>query len=316
MDKKMLFVFNPHAGKSRIKMHLADIIDEFVKGGYWVTSYTTQCVADARSVVKDHAGEYDLVVCSGGDGTLNEVVNGVIESGADIPIGYIPAGSTNDYGRSLGISRNMVKAAGVVTNGTAFKSDLGFLNGNSFVYVAAFGAFTEVSYQTSQQLKNVLGHTAYILNGVKSLTGIKAYNLKLDIDGEIVEDEFIYGMISNTVSVGGFRNLTGKEVALDDGLFEVMLIRKPSNPLELQEMLTSLMLENFNSKCVYKYKASKITIDSDQPISWTLDGEYGGEYDHTEIHNMMQAFTIMIDEERMKLPSDQLLLEELDGDEQ
>lgn len=312
MDKKMLFVFNPHAGKSKIKPSLADIIDEFVKGGYWVTSYTTQCVSDAQEVVREHAKEYDIVVCSGGDGTLNEVVNGVIDSGSEIPIGYIPAGSTNDYGQSLGISRNMMKAAKVVIDGTDFRSDLGILNGKSFVYVAAFGAFTEVSYQTSQQLKNVLGHSAYILNGVKSLAGIKAYPMKINIDGEILEEEFIYGMISNTVSVGGFKNLTGKEVALDDGLFEVMLIRKPANPLELQEMLTSLMLENVTSKCVYKYKASRIVITSDSEVSWTLDGEYGGEYKKTEIHNLKQAFTIRIDEERMKLPTEQLLLEEMD----
>ncbi len=315
MDKKMLFVFNPHAGKSRIKPKLADIIDEFVKGGYWVTTYTTQCVSDAQEVVREHANEYDIIVCSGGDGTLNEVVNGVLDSGADVPIGYIPAGSTNDYGRSLGISRDMMKAARVVIDGADFHSDLGILNGKSFVYVAAFGAFTEVSYQTSQQLKNMLGHSAYILNGVSSLTSIKAYYTKFYIDGEVIEDEFIYGMISNTVSVGGFKSLTGKEVALDDGLFEVMLVRKPSNPIELQSILTGLVIENFESKCIYKYKASRIIAESESEIAWTLDGEYGGDYTKVEIQNLMQAFTIKIDEERMKLSSEQPILEEVEFEE-
>lgn len=312
MGKKMLFVFNPHAGKSKIKPKLADIIDEFVKGGYWVTSYTTQCVADAQEVVREHANEYDIVVCSGGDGTLNEVVNGVLDSGADIPIGYIPAGSTNDYGRSLGISQDMMKSARVVINGTEFHSDLGILNGKSFVYVAAFGAFTEVSYQTSQQMKNMLGHSAYILKGVQSLASIKSYHMNIKIDDKIIEDDFIYGMISNTVSVGGFKTLTGKEVALDDGLFEVMLIRKPANPLELQEILTSLMIENFDSKNVYKYKAGRIVIKSDAEVAWTLDGEYGGDHSLVEIRNLKQAFTIKIDEERMKLPTEQLLLDEFE----
>lgn len=316
MDKKMLFVFNPHAGKSRIKPKLADIVDEFVRGGYWVTSYTTQCVSDAQEVVREHANEYDIVVCSGGDGTLNEVVNGVLDSGANIPIGYIPAGSTNDYGRSLGISRDMVQAARVAIDGTDFHSDLGILNGKSFVYVAAFGAFTEVSYQTSQQLKNILGHSAYIINGVNSLSSIKAYPMRFNIDGEVVEDEFIYGMITNTVSVGGFKGLTGRDVALDDGLFEVLLVRKPNNPIELQSMLTGLMIENFDSKCIYKFKAGRIVAESESEVAWTLDGEYGGDHTRVEIRNLMQAFTIRIDEERMKLPSEQRMLEEMDFEDE
>lgn len=312
MDKKMLFVFNPHAGKAKIKPKLSDIIDEFVKNGYWVTSYTTQCVADAKDKVSKYAADYDMVVCSGGDGTLNEVVNGVLEAGVDIPIGYIPAGSTNDYGRSLGIPRDMVQAAKVAVNGVDFHSDLGMFNGKSFVYVAAFGVFTDVSYQTSQHLKNVLGHTAYLLNGVKSIAGMKAYPMKVDIDGEILEEKFILGMITNTISVGGFKNITGKEVLLDDGLFEVLFIREPKNPIELQEMLTDLMLENFTSKCVYRYKANKVIIQSEGEVPWTLDGEYGGDCQDVEIHNVMRAFTIKIDEERMKLPSDQLFLEDLE----
>lgn len=310
MEKKMLFVFNPHAGKAKIKPKLSDIIDEFVKAGYWVTAYTTQAVADAKRVVKEHAAEYDMVACSGGDGTLNEVVNGLIESGVHIPIGYIPTGSTNDYGRSLGISKNMLEAARVAVNGTIFESDLGMMNDKSFVYVAAFGAFTAVSYQTSQHTKNILGHMAYLLGGVKSMASIKSYEMKIDVDGEVIEDKFIYGMVANTVSVGGFKNLTGKEVMLDDGVFEAVFIKKPSGPIELQEILSALLIDGFSSKCVYRYKAAKVKIQAADEVAWTLDGEYGGDHKEVEITNLMRAFQIKIDEDRMKLSSEQLFLEE------
>lgn len=310
MEKKMLFVFNPYAGKAKIKPKLSDIIDEFVKAGYWVTAYSTQAVADAKRVVKEYAEQYDMVVCSGGDGTLNEVVNGLLESGVHIPIGYIPTGSTNDYGRSLGISKNMVEAARVAVGGTVFESDLGMMNGKSFVYVAAFGAFTAVSYQTSQHTKNILGHMAYLLSGVKSVTSIKSYYMKINVDGEELDGRFIYGMVANTVSVGGFKNLTGKEVVLDDGVFEAVFIRKPSGPIELQEILSALLLDGFTSKCVCRYKASKVKIQSEDEVAWTLDGEYGGDHKDVEINNLMRAFKIKIDEDKMKLSSEQLFLEE------
>lgn len=316
MDKKLLFVFNPHAGKAKIKPKLADIIDEFVKSGYWVTAYTTQSTADAKRIVREHAGEYDIVVCSGGDGTLNEVVNGMVESKADIPIGYIPAGSTNDYGRSLGIPRNMLKAAKVITQGKDFQSDLGILNDKSFVYVAAFGAFTKVSYETSQQVKNVLGHSAYLLEGVKSIADIQAYPMRIEVEDEVLEDSFIFGMITNTLSVGGFKNLTGKEVILDDGLFEMTFISKPSNPLELQSILAGLMIESISSKCIHKFKASHVRLQAEQEVPWTIDGEYGGDHREVEIENLMQAFKIRIDENHMNLSADLVLLEDDDDEDE
>lgn len=314
MDKKLLFVFNPRAGKGKIRPKLVDIIDEFTKGGYWVTAYTTQCTEDAKELVTQYAKYYDMVVCSGGDGTLNEVVNGMLESEVNIPIGYIPAGTTNDYGKSLGIPRNMLKAAKVVVNGTDFQSDLGRMNGKSFVYVAAFGAFTEVSYQTSQQAKNFLGHSAYVLEGMKSLASIKSYPMKIKMDDIELEDSFLFGMVSNTVSVGGFRSLAGKDILLDDGLFEAVFVRKPSNPIEFQGMLADLVIGSFDAKCIYKYKVSHIEIEADTEVPWTLDGEYGGDHSKVVIENLKRAFAIRIDEERMKLSSEQFDLDEDEED--
>lgn len=317
MEKKLLFVFNPRAGKSKIKPRLADIIDEFVKSGYWVTSYTTQDTADAKKVVEKYAKEFDLVVCSGGDGTLNEVVNGILESGANVPIGYIPAGSTNDYGKSLGIPKNMLKAARLAIRGMDFQSDLGLLNGKSFVYVAAFGAFTKASYATSQQAKNMLGHSAYLLEGVKSIADIQSYPMQIEVDGEeVLEDNFIFGMITNTLSVGGFKNLTGKEVVLDDGLFEMTFISKPANPLELQSILAGLIIESITSRCIHKYKAGHVILKAKREVPWTMDGEFGGNHKKVEIQNRMQAFKIRIDKEHMQHLSEGNLIEEEEEDDE
>ena len=227
--KKLLFLFNPHAGKAQIKNKLLQIVDIMVKGGYDVTIYPTQAREDAFRMVYDRAAEFDRIVCSGGDGTLDEAVSGMILSGNKIPLGYIPAGSTNDFANSLKIPKDMVKAAEIAISGEPFACDVGMFNEEPFVYVAAFGIFTAVSYKTSQEWKNILGHAAYILEGVKSLTEITSYRLRVECEDAVIEDEFIYGMISNSNSVGGFKNMTGKNVLLDDGKFEVTLIRKPKN---------------------------------------------------------------------------------------
>ena len=172
MSRKLLFVFNPHSGKGQIKNNLVDIVDIMVKAGYEVTIYTTQARADATRKVIEEAQNFDRIVCSGGDGTLDEVVTGLIQSEASTPIGYIPAGSTNDFANSLGIPKEMVKAAEVAVGNNPFPCDIGDFNSDTFVYVAAFGLFTEVSYKTSQQLKNIFGHVAYIMEGAKHLHDI------------------------------------------------------------------------------------------------------------------------------------------------
>lgn len=293
MSKKLLFIFNPRSGKGQIKPHLVDIVDVFVKAHYDVTIYTTQSQGDAIEKVRNEAKNYDRIVCSGGDGTLDEVVTGMEQSSVNIPIGYIPAGSTNDFANSLGIPKNMVEAAAVAVGDNTFPCDVGYFNGDTFVYVAAFGLFTAVSYQTSQQLKNILGHAAYILEGAKSLHDIPQFNIQVEYDGRVFQDTFIYGMVTNSLSVGGFKGMTGSDVQLDDGVFEVTLIRSPKNPIELNEILASLTNLIDDTDMIYSFKTNEIHFTCKDKVKWTLDGEYGGEFDDLTIKNLNKQITIM-----------------------
>lgn len=292
MSQKLLFIFNPHSGKGQIKNNLVDIVDIMVKAGYDVTIYTTQARADATRKVMEEAANFDRIVCSGGDGTLDEVVTGLIKSDTNTPIGYIPAGSTNDFANSLGIPKEMVKAAEVAVGKNPFPCDIGDFNSDTFVYVAAFGLFTEVSYKTSQQLKNIFGHVAYIMEGAKHLHDILSYNMQVEYEGHVFQDEFIYGMVTNSVSVGGFKGMTGTDVKLDDGVFEVTLIKKPHNPIELNEILACLTNMIDDSDLIYSFKTNEVRITARELIAWTLDGEFGGEHEEVIIRNLNKRVTI------------------------
>lgn len=298
--KRLLFVYNPNAGTGALKQHLMDVIDIFVKAGYEVTVYPTQKYRDGYHKVKNFGDEYELLVCSGGDGTLDEAVSGMMRRDKKIPIGYIPAGTTNDFANSLHIPKDIRKAADVAVNGKAFRCDVGKFNHNTFVYIAAFGLFTDVSYQTNQQMKNVLGHLAYVLEGTKRLFNVKSYHIKVNYDGHELEDNFVFGMVTNSKSVGGFRNMIGKNVVFDDGVFEVTLIKMPKNPLELQEIIAALLVEQVNTKHMYTFKAAKIHFESLEEIPWTLDGEFGGDHDTVTIENEKQKLEIMVDPEAME----------------
>ena len=298
--KRLLFIYNPHAGKELLKPKLADVIDIFVKAGYEVVAYPTQAYRDAYKKIKKYdSSEYDLIVCSGGDGTLDEVVTGMIKRDRDKrePIGYIPTGTTNDFASSLHIPRGLLEAADNAVNGEVFACDAGRFNDDIFVYIAAFGLFTDVSYQTKQSMKNVLGHLAYVLEGATRIFDIPSYKLKVTHDGETIEDEFIYGMVTNSRSVGGFRNMIGKNVVFDDGEFEVTLIRTPKNPLALQEIIGALLSSQINTKHIYSFKTGEIHFESVEEIPWTLDGEFGGEHDSVCIKNAKQALKIVVPEE-------------------
>lgn len=294
MKKKLLFVFNPHSGKAQIKNQLLDIVDTMVKADYEVTIYPTQAQGDAISKVEQEAPNYDLVVCSGGDGTLDETVTGMMRLEQRIPLGYIPAGSTNDFAASLGIPKDMVKAAANAVSGKRFACDIGSFNDDNFVYVAAFGLFTDVSYTTSQEWKNVLGHAAYILQGMKSLHEIPSYLMQVECNNTYVQGSFIYGMISNSTSVGGFKGMTGKDVQLDDGVFEVTLIKKPKNPMEFNEIIAALTNLVDDTDMVYSFKTDEIKIISKKEVPWTLDGEFGGDHTEVVIKNLHKAVEIII----------------------
>ncbi len=291
---KMLFVFNPRSGMGQIKNKLLNIIDKFTKAGYDVTAYPTQYQADAYRKVRDEGKNYDLIVCSGGDGTLDEVVSGMHKANLSIPLGYIPAGSTNDFANSLKIPKNMDRAAEIAINGNPFCCDIGIINDVVFVYVAAFGLFTDVTYQTDQGLKNMLGHAAYILEGAKRLNQIPTYKVKVTANGETVEEELIFGMVSNSKSVGGMTMLNGKNTLLDDGVFEVLLIRAPKNPIELNEIWACLLAQTPDNKNVYSFKASDIQFEFEDEPPWTIDGEYGGAYKTAKIKNIQKAVSIMV----------------------
>lgn len=294
MSQKILFVVNPHSGKGQIKNHMLQIIDLMIKADFEVTVYTTQESEDAARKVSEEGADYDRIVCSGGDGTLDEVMTGLMNSDLRIPIGYIPAGSTNDFANSLGVPKNMVKAAEKTVGEELFACDIGAFNKDTFVYVAAFGLFTEVSYKTSQEMKNILGHLAYLLEGVKQLYDIPSYKMQVEYDGLVFQDEFIYGMITNSVSVGGFKGMTGEDVKLDDGLFEVTLIKMPRNPIELNVILASLVSLTDDSSMIYSFKTDEVRIISKQEVAWTLDGEFGGEHEEVMIRNLKQRMDIFI----------------------
>lgn len=294
LEKKILFVYNPRAGKAKIKSRLAEILSVFAESGYEVTVYPTGRQGDAVEIIANRKPIYDLVVCSGGDGTLDEVVTGMMQSSFLTPIGYIPAGSTNDFGGSLSLPRNMVHAAEMIVRGKNFPCDIGSFNQDVFVYIAAFGIFTEVSYETDQEIKNVLGHMAYVLEGMKRLPSVRSHHMKVTCEDGEIEDDFIFGMITNSVSVGGFKNITGKNVKLDDGVFEVTLIKAPRNPVELNQIMLSLLNRDIDTSLMYCFRTASLRLESEQEVAWTLDGENGGSHTDVYIENRHRAVEIRV----------------------
>ncbi len=293
---RLLFIVNPRAGKAQVRSRLLDIVDIFVKSGWQVEVHITQGPLDAMETAARRGGEADLVVCSGGDGTLSETISGMVRLEKPPRLGYIPAGSTNDFASSLRIPSQMTKAAGIIMEGTPYPVDIGyFCRERTFVYVAAFGMFTEVSYMTPQEKKNLLGHQAYMLEGVKSLANIKSYFMKLESDETVLEGEFVFGMVTNTVSVGGFKGLVKKDVALNDGLFEVLMIRTPRTVVELKDILASMILkgEQHEYECVHRFKTSSLKVTFQEPVDWVLDGEFGGSRTEVEIENQSKKIEIM-----------------------
>lgn len=303
--KKILFVFNPVAGRSQIREDLLDILEILSDRGYEVVCYPTKGPGDARRIVREREEEYLYIACAGGDGTLDEVVSGMMECRDKpfLPIGYIPAGTTNDFAASLGIPANMREAARIVAGGRVFNCDLGEFNGDSyFTYVAAFGLFTETAYQTPQELKNQLGHLAYILQGVLEIGKLRTYHVRVETEELAITDEFAFGMITNSHSVGGFSNITGEDVDMSDGLFEVTLIKMPRNILEVNEILRYLNQNSEQSELIYHFKTGHLVLESQEEISWTRDGEFGGTCTRAELRNLRQQLRILVPRENVETP--------------
>lgn len=290
--RKLLFVFNPAAGRGKIKGKLFDIIDAFIKHGFHVTVYPTQHKGDATSIVKNESEPYDLLVCAGGDGTLNEVVSGMMLTGKSIPIGYIPAGSMNDVGHSFKISRNIMNAVNNILTGKPYAMDIGRFNDRYFIYVAAFGAFTDIPYTTSQKNKNAIGNLSYYLEGIKKLSELKEKHVKIRYDGKVLEDKFIVGLVTNSLYIGGFKNVNYEKTSLNDGLLEALLIKMPKNIYDLQMIVSALLSYKIVPNFMHYIQTSKLEIISEN-MEWTLDGEYGGAHTEVVIENTNKAIQII-----------------------
>lgn len=301
--KKLLLLYNPVAGRGTVSRNIPGILEMYTKKGFLVTCYPTSFSGDGRQFAENIGkDEYDLIVCAGGDGTLDEVAAGMQKRKfLPVPIGYIPAGSTNDFARSAGIPKDIMKAAELAVREKERKFDLGkFGEDRFFVYVAAFGIFTDVSYDTPQEFKNALGHMAYILNGIKELGSIHPYHMRISCNEKILEDDFLFGMVSNSLSVGGLRRITGPNVDLSDGLFEVTLIRCPKDAVELSLLIGALNRLEFDDHHLINFKTTQIRFAAESAVNWTLDGEFGGAHTQITLQNITHGLCMIAPEERSR----------------
>ena len=291
--KKMLFVMNPYSGTRRANKYLTDIVALFNGAGYEVTIHMTAGQGDATRVVEERCADKDLIVCCGGDGTFNETITGLLRAGKKIPVGYIPAGSTNDFAVSLKLSPNIMQAAQDIVDGEPVACDMGKFGERYFSYVASFGAFTRATYTTPQSIKNMLGHTAYLLEGINELSQIRNEHVRLEIDGEVVEDDFLFGAISNSTSLGGILKLNPELVDMSDGQMEILLVRAPQNLTELAECLQALQAQKYNCAMITFQSAKKIRIFANPFMPWTLDGEREEGHEQVDVENIHHAIHIM-----------------------
>ncbi len=291
--KKMLFILNPKAGMRKANRYLPDMLAAFNRAGYQVTAHVTSASGEATDVTARLASQMDLVVCCGGDGTFNEVINGLQAAQISLPIGYIPAGSTNDFAASLRLPTQIMQATHAIINGSPHSYDIGRFDQRHFSYVASFGAFTRASYATPQNVKNALGHTAYVLEGIQELSQIRAIHVKLELDGIPYEDDFLFGAISNSTSVGGILTLDPKQVDMQDGKFEVLLVRAPRDLSEIGECLHALRTQKYNCNMIIFQTASYIKVTGSREMVWTLDGEKADFSGSAEIRNLHNAITLV-----------------------
>ena len=291
--RKLLFLVNPNAGQRRVNKSLTDIIGIFNEGGYEVTVFLTNGPGSGTQIVQERAKDYDLVVCAGGDGTLNETITGVLRAGSDCPVGYIPCGSTNDFASTLKLSTDVVQAAKDIMMGAPVEYDVGRWGDRYFVYIASFGAFTRVSYTTPQNLKNALGHLAYVLSGLQELPQIRNIPMALELDGQVLDGEYLFGAVSNSTSVGGVFTLDASQVDLRDGKFEVILVRMPRDMAELTQCAAALQNHTYDCAAITFRSVSRLKVHQDPALLWTLDGERAEGADVVEIENLHRAIRLV-----------------------
>ena len=291
--RKLLFLINPHAGRAEIKTRALEAIDLFVKAGWEPTVRTTQRPLEIPELLEARANEFELVVCCGGDGTLNETVSGLMQCDPRPLLGYIPAGTVNDFAYSLGLSKNIREASQAIVEGTPFPCDVGRFGDRYFSYIAAFGAFTDVSYQTPQESKCRLGRAAYILEGIRRLPTIKTYRMSITHDGGQVEGDFLFGMVSNAISVGGFRLHEDFAISMNDGLLEVLLVRSPEDLTQTRSLIRASLQQELDSEYLVSLRTSHLLCEAEEEVPWTLDGEYGGSLRSVEVRNCHQAIRVL-----------------------
>ena len=293
--KKLLFIYNTHAGKGALRGRLVPVLDALTEA--WdVTVHPTRGAGDAAATARARAAEFDRIVCAGGDGTLHEVVNGLmaLPPEARPEVGYIPAGTTNDFAKNLSLPKTLEELAATAAAGVPRPVDVGRFNSSHFIYVAAFGAFTDVAYSTPQAAKSLLGHAAYMLESITRIASIQSYPLTVEHDAGVEVGSYCYGMVSNTISVGGFKGMPTQPVELDDGIFEVVLVRQPQNPIQLQAIIRALLtMSPDEGGLVTSYRTGRLKITCDRALPWTLDGEFGGDHAQVEIENCQKAVAIV-----------------------
>lgn len=294
MKERVLLIVNPCAGQKRAKRFLADILCLFREHGYITTVMMTKAQGDARELAGQYGAGMDKIVCIGGDGTFNEVVSGVLEAGLTVPIGYIPAGSTNDFANSLKLPKNIMKAAEKVVLGTPHNVDVGRFDDRYFSYIASFGAFTKASYSTPQNVKNALGHLAYILEGIKDIPSIRPLHLRFETPEQTLEGDYLFGAISNSTSVGGILTLSPDVVDMNDGKFELLLVKSPANINELNEIVLALTKQKYDYPALSFCTASEITVFAPADMNWTLDGERADGKERFEVKNLYSAIQLIM----------------------
>lgn len=291
--KKLLFIVNPRAGKTKSSAPLFDAVAALSSAGYLVRVFVTKAGGDARRVAAEWGPDYDTVVCAGGDGTLNETISGLMTLPQRPLLGYLPNGSTNDFAASLHLSSDPRLAALDIAGGKPHPLDIGRHNDRYFAYVASFGAFTRSSYSASQAAKNALGHFAYILEGLGDLDSLRPYRCAVEADGEHFEGEFIFGAVCNSTSLGGLVKLDPACVRMDDGMFELLLLRMPKSALDLQNLINVMTRMQYDYPGVILRHVRHVTVTTDEELPWSLDGEYCPSAPRVEIENLPAAVQLM-----------------------
>ncbi len=296
MRKDMMLLVNPVAGRGTLRNGFGEMLETFYKGGYLPTVYFTEHAGQARELAAAYGERYELLVCLGGDGTLSDVMSGLVTLGKKPKIGYIPMGTANDIATTLGLSHNVTKAAQTILKGRALPYDVGsFGDGTYFSYIAAFGAFTEVSYETRQERKQALGHLAYLLEGLARLPKLSSYHTRIEYDEGVIEEDLCFGGVTNSTSVAGLVRLDSSLVQLGDGRFEVILVRTPKTVGDLNKILSGIMAKNYNNEHILLLQSRKVRFTFDRPVAWTRDGESGGQRQKVQLENLCSAVEIYVD---------------------